>query len=450
METKEMKREEMIPPKANDSEVYANGEADGKIAAAVAGAGHLTRTIVDALPDVGEADENTIYMLKKTGDTDDPDTDDQDGYDEYDEYCVIEGKWEKIGDTVEEPTEEKKPEEIEDHDEMMDYLEEHYTMEQVMQVYKHAKEILQIMESTWKSTVLTYKVNHEQIERLVQINRERRTAKPETPILDKDGKEIPYDPCNGVLTMTEQEVVDLFGEDHPIIGVTHELTLDRIHEVYEDFYNWAHALQEFREIDRMYIEYTDAKEAEQLQILKESAEKEEDPERKHVIELAIRQYYNKIYLAFLAEPIPMERIQSVVQRLGNAEKAQYILKRAADKLKQMKVSAQFIPEIVKFESTFLPEEYHCCDGVLLLYFCDMIVHCDVHDAKDQNRNNAIYMTIMLDRFIRNMLKDDVKEQIKQNLLVFEQKFVDLVPKPESKETITPPIDNPTEFQPVSE
>ena len=140
----------------------------------------------------------------------------------------------------------------------------------------------------------------------------------------------------------------------------------------------------------------------------------------------------------------------MVQRLGNAEKAQYILKRAADKLKQMKVSAQFIPEIVKFESTFLPEEYHYCDGVLLLYFCDMIVHCDVHDAKDQNRNNAIYMTIMLDRFIRNMLKDDVKEQIKQNLLVFEQKFVDLVPKPDSKETITPPIDNPTEFQPVSE
>ena len=318
METKEMEREEMIPPKANASDVYTKGEADGKIAAAVAGAGHLTRTIVDALPDVGDADENTIYMLKKTGDTDDPDTDDQDGYDEYDEYCVIEGKWEKIGDTVEEPTEEKKPEEIEDHDEMMDYLEEHYTMEQVMQVYKHAKEILQIMESTWKSTVLTYKVNHEQIERLVQINRERRTAKPETPILDKDGKEIPYDPCNGVLTMTEQEVVDLFGEDHPIIGVTHELTLDRIHEVYEDFYNWAHALQEFREIDRMYIEYTDAKEAEQLQILKESAEKEEDPERKHVIELAIQQYYNKIYLAFLAEPIPLERIQSVVQRLGNA------------------------------------------------------------------------------------------------------------------------------------
>ena len=46
---------------------------------------------------------------------------------------------------MEEPTEEKKPEEIEDHDEMMDYLEEHYTMEQVMQVYKHAKEILQII-----------------------------------------------------------------------------------------------------------------------------------------------------------------------------------------------------------------------------------------------------------------------------------------------------------------
>ena len=94
METKEMEREERIPPKVNDSEVYAKSEADGKIAAAVAGASHLKRSIVADLPDAGEADENTIYMLKKTGDTDDPDTDDQDGYDEYDEYCVIEGKWE--------------------------------------------------------------------------------------------------------------------------------------------------------------------------------------------------------------------------------------------------------------------------------------------------------------------------------------------------------------------
>lgn len=89
-----------VATKANAADVYTKGEADGKIAAAVAGASHLKRTIVDALPDAGEADENTIYMVAKDGDTGD-----QDG---YDEYFVIEGAWEKIGDTVVDLTEYAK------------------------------------------------------------------------------------------------------------------------------------------------------------------------------------------------------------------------------------------------------------------------------------------------------------------------------------------------------
>ena len=339
---------------------------------------------------------------------------------------------------------------IEDHDEMMDYLTTHYTMEQVMQVYKHAREILQIMESTWKSTVLSYKIQHDHIEKLTQINRERRSPEPETPVKDENGKEIPYDPCNGVLKLTEDEVVDIFGEGHPIIGVTHELTLDRIHDAYEDFYNWAHALNDFREIDKAYIEYTDLKEEEQLNILKESAENETDPDKKEKLTLAIKQYYNKIYLEFLTEEIPDIRIQNVVSRLGNAEKAQYILKRATDRLKQMGISAQFIPEIVKFESEFLPEEFACCNGVLLMYFCDLVTYCDVHDVRDQNRNNAIYMTVMIDRYIRNMLKDEVRSKIKENIITFEKKFVDLVPKPNDTEVITPTVDDPTAFNLVTE
>ena len=103
METKEMEREERIPPKANDSEVYDKAETDA-IAAAVAGASHLKRSIVDALPDVGEADENTIYMVAKEGEPGE-----QDG---YNEYFVIEGAWEKIGDTVVDLTEYAKTTEV--------------------------------------------------------------------------------------------------------------------------------------------------------------------------------------------------------------------------------------------------------------------------------------------------------------------------------------------------
>ena len=74
------------------TEVYAKGETDSKIAEAIAAASHLKRSIVEHLPDVGEADQNTIYMVAKTGEAGEQDA--------YDEYFVIEGAWEKIGDTV--------------------------------------------------------------------------------------------------------------------------------------------------------------------------------------------------------------------------------------------------------------------------------------------------------------------------------------------------------------
>ena len=93
-----------VATKANASEVYKKGETDSKIAAAVAGASHLKRSIVAALPDVGSADENTIYMVAKEGEPGE-----QDG---YNEYFVIEGAWEKIGDTVVDLTEYAKTSEV--------------------------------------------------------------------------------------------------------------------------------------------------------------------------------------------------------------------------------------------------------------------------------------------------------------------------------------------------
>lgn len=336
----------------------------------------------------------------------------------------------------------------ENNEELVEYIDEHYTMEQVTQAYRHAREILQILEATWKSTVVTYKIEHTHIEKLTQFNIEHRDPKPEVPEKDENGKDIVYDPCNGLKKLTEQDCIDIFGEDHPIIGVTHELTLDRVHDAYEDFYNWSNALHEFREIDKAYVEYTDEKEAEQLKILQEAAATEEDPVKAKSINEAITQYYNKIYLEFLTDPISSIRIDNIVNRLSNADKAQYILKRAVEKLRQMKISAQFIPEIVKFESTFLPEEYSVCDGVLLMYFCDLITYCDISNTRDNDRNNAIYMTVMIDRYIRNLLKPDVKERIKNNIIEFENNFINLVPRKEPDNSISPPISDPVGFTPA--
>lgn len=69
-------------------DAYTKGQTDSAIASAVAAAPHLKRTIVAALPDVGSADQNTIYMVGTGAGSEDS---------AYEEYMVINGAFERIG-----------------------------------------------------------------------------------------------------------------------------------------------------------------------------------------------------------------------------------------------------------------------------------------------------------------------------------------------------------------
>lgn len=75
------------------TDAYTKGEADAAISAAVANADHLKREIVESLPDPGEADENTIYMVPQGGSTEDPGT----STSHYNEYMLINGAFELVG-----------------------------------------------------------------------------------------------------------------------------------------------------------------------------------------------------------------------------------------------------------------------------------------------------------------------------------------------------------------
>lgn len=61
-----------------------------QVAAAISAAGHLKRLKVDALPDAGEADAQTIYLVP---------AEKSDTGNVYDEFMVIDGAWERIGST---------------------------------------------------------------------------------------------------------------------------------------------------------------------------------------------------------------------------------------------------------------------------------------------------------------------------------------------------------------
>lgn len=75
------------------TDAYTQTQTDTKIAEAVAAADHLKREIVEALPDVGDADENTIYMVPQGGSIEDPGT----SASHYNEYMLINGAFELVG-----------------------------------------------------------------------------------------------------------------------------------------------------------------------------------------------------------------------------------------------------------------------------------------------------------------------------------------------------------------
>ena len=81
--------------------VYTKTETDSAIAKAIAAVDHLSREIVETLPE--NASEKVIYMVRREDGT---------GQDVYNEYMYINGAWEIIGDTSVDLTGYAKTEDI--------------------------------------------------------------------------------------------------------------------------------------------------------------------------------------------------------------------------------------------------------------------------------------------------------------------------------------------------
>lgn len=73
------------------TDAYTKTETDTAIATAVADAAHIKKAIVTTLPDVADALDDTIYMVAIT---------DGSGNQKYEEFMLINGAFEKIGDTA--------------------------------------------------------------------------------------------------------------------------------------------------------------------------------------------------------------------------------------------------------------------------------------------------------------------------------------------------------------
>lgn len=310
------------------------------------------------------------------------------------------------------------------------------------QLLKQMRNIMGMLEAQWESSKKEFNLKDDHMKLLYQFNEQNHDPIPKE-LLTKDGSEprtnealqmvdeqgkVLYDPFNGLRKLTQEDVNEIFGEDHSIQSpLSHDVTLDRIESVMRDFFGWMTAVKEYRQIHDGYMQLIEHQEDQEIQKMIKTIEETDDEDMKTKLQSAVDLYYNRKYLDFLAEPLDEKEIERIIGTWSNAQKVEYWLKRSRDKLKQLKISDKFILEISKFEERFLMQHYHHQNNILLTYFAGICQQVDPYIKNDPNRGKVVCMVFALDRFIRNCLDDNIRERILCNILALEDQFMGKLP-----------------------
>ena len=125
------------------------------------------------------------------------------------------------------------------------------TEQQIQAMLKQVQEMVRIMESQWMSSKKEFELTESHMKMLYKFNEDNRDEMPEGLTDEEKDK---WDHFNGLSKLTEQDVVNIFGEGHKIIGIEHTITLDRIRDVVNDFFSWTYAMREYRNIHDAYLQ----------------------------------------------------------------------------------------------------------------------------------------------------------------------------------------------------
>ena len=313
--------------------------------------------------------------------------------------------------------------------------------QQLSQLLKNMRDMMGILEAQWNSTRAEFQLTEDHMKELYHYNEQHRDPPPpealnedgslkemnELEVVGEDGNVL-YNPFNGLLKITESEIDEIFGENHPLVStLAHSVTLDRIQSVIKDFFSWMTSSKEYRQIHDSYMSLIEEKEEHQIQKLIKLRDETEDGYKREELTKVIDFYYNRKHLGFLKDPLDEKELESVISAWSNEQKVGYWLKKSQDKLKQLNISAKFILEISKFEERFLIEPYHHQNNILLTYFVSKCAHINPYDRKDPDQNKIVSMVIGLDRFIRNQWKPEDREIILNNIISFEEQFLGKLP-----------------------
>ena len=296
------------------------------------------------------------------------------------------------------------------------------SMKEITDMLKKVKELVEISQSGWEATRKEFELKDSHIKALYEFNLNNRDPLPLVTEENKD-EEKQYDPNNGLDKITEEDVIKIFGEDHPIIGITHDVTKDRIKATMEEFISWMSILKEYTNIHNAYMELIEYQEEEEIKKLKDIVDKEPDEEKKANAVKALENYYKIKYLDYLQEKVPEINMMHVIRAFNDENKVQYWIEKGRSKLKQLNLSQKFILEISQFEKRFLDEKYHPQNNVLLLYFLNVLNYSRLDTSKSAERSLIVSFVVMMDRFIRNQLKPEIRERILTNIIALEEQFL---------------------------
>lgn len=306
---------------------------------------------------------------------------------------------------------------------------EEMSMQRISMMLKQAETMVGTMRSIWEGDMREYGVNDSHMKELHQWNEQHREPVPENLTEEEKAN---WDLFNGLDSITEEEVVRIFGEGHRIIGVDHAQTIDRIKTVNGDFFAWLSCLKEYRQIHDAYLMLMEAEEEKNIEELRIVAENEQDPVKREKLLNDVNSYFKNKYLDFLADPMDKKDLERLAKAFTDEKKIQYWINRTRDKLKQMKISSKFILEVSQFEKRFLEEKYHKCSNILLMYFMNMIIYCDTYDKKNLNRTKSVCMVFALDNYIRNQWNKEKRERVLNNVRAFCDQIIDMLPDPKNE------------------
>lgn len=296
---------------------------------------------------------------------------------------------------------------------------------------KQVRTLVEFMQNQWDNTRKEFSLTDDHMRALYDYNLKHRALAGEG--VDPDDPEQ-YDRFNGLDAIDEASVVDIFGEDHPIIGVEHTVTIDRIKIVINDFFGWMGSLKEYNNIYEAYTDMLEYNEDLQIKQLSEHIETEEDAEKKAKMVENLDNYYSIKYLDFLKDPLSDDMVERLAKAFSDASKIEYWIGKCRERLKQIQVSPKFILEISQLEKRFLDEKYHNQNNIFLLYFMNLVNYSDLHSTRDTSKSKILCIVVALDRLIKGKWDDEVKDRILSNLNAFEDQFIN---KLQVKENTSP-------------